>query len=76
VIQSEQLKGEVRIQWYEDGRMTFSLPNDPSIAYFMLHAALDDIQERMMVRKAAHLRRTAMETVPKDGASPAPDWGR
>lgn len=73
--QSEQLRGDVRIRLFEDGRIIFDLPNDPMIAVFMLHLGQDEIQERMMGRKAQHQRKAQLMTVPKDGAMPSQEWG-
>ena len=74
--QSEQLKGDLRIRFFEDGRIILDLPNDPMICCFMLHLGQDELQERMMGRKAQHQRKQQLITVPKDGAAPAPEWGR
>lgn len=73
--QSDQLRGDARIRLFEDGRIIFDLPNDPMIAVFMLHLAQDELQERMMGRKAQHQRKQQLITVPKDGAMPAQEWG-
>ncbi len=73
--QRDALRGELTIQWYEDGRIMFNLPNDPSIAYFMLHVAEDELQERMMARKAETLHAAQRLAVPKDGARAPQNWG-
>jgi len=74
--QSDALRGDVRIQWYEDGRMTFSLPNDHVNAIYMLHMALDELQERQMLRKAQMREQMIKVQLPKDGAMKPAEWGR
>jgi hypothetical protein len=73
--QSEQLKGDLRIRLFEDGRIILDLPNDPMIACFMLHLGQDELQERMMGRKSEHARKQHLITKPKDDAMPNHDWG-
>ena len=73
---SDALRGDLRIRLFEDGRIILDLPNDPMIACFMLHLGQDELQERMMGRKAASQRKQSLVTVPKDGAMPLQEWGR
>lgn len=74
--QADALKGDIRLKWYEDGRFEFHLPADGMIAYAMLRAAEDEVQERMMSRKAEHAQAQRRVSVPKDGALTQPEWGR
>jgi len=74
--QSDALRGDARIRLFEDGRIIFDLPNDPMIACFMLHLAQDELQERLMGRKAEHQRKQQLITVPKNGNQPVHEWGK
>lgn len=73
--QSDALKGDLRLRWFEDGRFLFDLPNDAAIAYAMIHFALDEIQERMNATKAEHRRKAVIHTLPKDGQAKPAEWG-
>ena len=73
--QKDELKGELRLRWYADGRFIFDLPTDAMIAYAMLHVAMDEVQERMMGLKAQHQRKRQLLTVPNDGNHKPQEWG-
>ena len=74
--QSDALRGDLRLRWYEDGRFIFDLPNDAMVAYAMLHVAFDEVQERMRQVKEAHQRKAIIHNLPKDGALKPAEWGR
>ena len=74
--ESAEIKGQITLTWYQNGAFSFGLPNDPAIAYFMLHAALDEVQERLMRVKAEHLKKANLVLVNNDGKNIKPDeWG-
>lgn len=73
--QTDALKGHLEIKWFEDGRLSMTLPADVGHAYAMLHFALDEIQERMMQRKANGKTREQLHSVPKDGKLQPTPWG-
>ena len=74
--QKDELKGDLRLRWFQDGRFIFDLPTDAMIAYAMLHVAMDEIQERMMGVKAQHARKQRLLTVPNDGNHKPQEWGK
>ena len=74
-LNDDRMKGEIRLRWYENGSFQFDLPNDPMMAYAMLHVALDEVQERMMGVKAQHQRKRQLLTVPNDGNASPKKWG-
>lgn len=62
----DQLKGEIRLRWYVDGRFTFELPSDQMMAYYMLKLADNELQERMLGIKQAHQRKAQVLLKPSD----------
>lgn len=73
----EQMRGEIRLRWYVDGRFTFDLPSDAMMAYYMLKLADNEVQERMLGIKQAHQRKAQVLIKSSDAAHEAKhnDWG-
>lgn len=76
MLNEDRLKAHAQLKWYEDGRMEFSLPNDPMIAYAILHCALDEVQERIMKLKETHQTKRDMVLVPNNGKMLQEEWGK
>lgn len=75
MLKQDELKADVRLKWYADGRMEFSLPRDPMLAYALLHCALDELQERMMLVKQEHQTKRELVMMPNNGRQPEEKWG-
>lgn len=73
--QSNTLKAEIILKWYENGACEFQMPTDVGTAYALLHFAMDEIQERIQLMKKDNLVKQKMAIVGNDGKKLEQRWG-